>query len=1016
MDHVPTLCAIGTVGIAATGFALGHPGQDNQTTPKSKGMSSRHARASVGSLPLGMVSPTRSPCSVPSSPYYTEPARRNAPFNVAAFDSEKSTVDLDRHRSSNFSAAKELISGGARRRRRQTYTGPPVGGLQESSTDINNGRPSSSWIRRLSVMSTKTEDQILSSRPMSPLMNEPSTPTSPLSPTQRRESNKLVKRSTSQHVISGRPESSRSTFCGSALRRPATSYQRSAHLRQQSILGGESESTISYGRRHSEMRYDVINERTEVTWRPYFTSFPDKPFEKLTSKSSPRRRQDHTVRRVVADSDVPPTLLLGSSVTHPDHANGRCRSSSHPPQFINPFQSSEAHPEDAASPTVRQRRKSKQSFTFNGFAAGNSLASWATRKRSSLRRGRSGSLPQGEVRAYSTLLERQPEPVRPGTSALPHRRKDVMDPSLFRRPVTMSQADPPSFTMTGLARPPGTFSSNIPPDTLPESNMDAAREGTASPTDARPSPQFSKPTELSSPTIQQTRGKRHSSGVSEPPSTVLGSDDRIFTSGEEDETDFQSDTAFDSFRTHDTTSTTSCTRGPCIETLFDKADMAPCGPLSARLSNPFPRISESDAGSIHLSHAPPLDDKITSVPSVKEVPGHRSSSSTDSSQQSMNSSCQDESRYGSLSNGAKDAELDRSRESSGTYSTASIQDDFRKPVKKKSDLGTRVSLFDWSEQPWNDRDFQDVEFRPRTVHGKQGTDTRGSRTTGRRGPSALHLRSQSVPVSREPAFSTDSRQSSVKFGTWGLGSKGVTEDWDGDFEFDDSDGQSIDDDTKAVTVNRQRGMKVPKAIMDRQASVQGQFGQVQELTLLVEELKRLRLHANLLQITQGPSNELWKEAEGIINLATLDDDDTASFPDTPPTTSYGFDDFDVEAASGSPEMSLSRSLPTTSYLSSHSSKDPSNAKSILETIYQQRGTPELLGGDGQPRKLPFDTDSLRDLVARAGVVTRALKDAIREAEGVAATSGNGQPPDPAFSRIFDHPVPEISHLQLVERT
>ncbi|KAL1872177.1 hypothetical protein Plec18167_006780 [Paecilomyces lecythidis] len=968
-----------------------------------------------------MGSPTRGPGSIPSPPYYTEQAKRNVPFGVAAFDSEKTTSDADTRRSGNFSAAKELISGGTRRhRRRQTYTGPPVGGLQESSTDINNGRPSSSWIRRLSVMSIKTEDQLLSSRPMSPSMNEPSTPTSPLSPTHRRESNKLVKRSTSQHLISGRPESSRSAFGGSTLRRPATSYQRSAHLRHQSILGEDSASTMNYSRRHSDIRYDVINERTEITWRPYFTSFPDRAFEKLTSKSSPRRRQDQTVRRVVADSDVPPTLLLGSSVTHPGHTNGRCRSSSHPPQFINPFQSSEAHAGDTVPPTFRERRRSKQSFTFGGFAAAGTLASWANRKRGSIRRGRGGSLSQGEVRSYSTLLERQPEPVRPGTSALPHRRKDIMDPSLFRRPVTMSQADPPPFTMTGLPQPPGTSSSNIPPDALVGSNIDAARQVTHNPsasTETGPSPQSPQSTEISSPTIQQTRGKRHSSAVSEPPSTVLGSDDRVFTSGDEDETDFQSDTAFDSFRTHDTTSTTSCVRGPRIETIFDEA--APYGTFSARLSNPFPGISESDAASIHLSRSAQFDDKIASVPSVREVPGHRSTSSTDSSQQSTKSSSQDRSRYSALSDTAKDSGADRSRDSSGTYSTASTQDEFRKPVKKRSDLGTKVSLFDWSEQPWSDRDFQDIEFRPRTVHGKQGNDTRGSRTSGRKGPSALHLRSQSVPVSREPAFSSDSRQSSVKFGTWGLGSKGVTEDWDGDFEFDDSDGQSIDDGAKAINTSHQRGMKVPKAIMDRQASVHGQFGQVQELTLLVEELKRLRLHANLLQIAQGPSNELWKEAEGIINLATLDDDDTASFPDTPPSTSYGFDDFDVEASSGSPDMPLSRSLPTTSYLSSHSSKDSSNAKSILETIYQQRGTPELVGGDGQSRKLPFDTDSLRDLVARAGVVTRALKDTIREAEGATTASENGQPPNPPFSRIFEHPVPELPQPQnvgLVERT
>lgn len=1022
-------------------------------TLKSKRRNSRNARASIGAMPMGVSSLARSPGSVPSSPCYSEQVKRDMPFNLAAFDSGKHAVDVEGRRGGNFSAAKEFISGNARlRRRRQTYTGPPAGSLQEPAEGFSARRPSSSWIRRLSIMSTKTEDQLLSPGLISPSINGSSTPTSPLSPNQYRESNKLVKRSTSQHLISGRPHSSRATFGGSVLRRPATSHQRSAHLRHQSIASGELGSTNNYGNSHSELRQDVIAERAEVTWRPYFSSFPDRTFERHTTKSSPRRRQDHTIRRIVADSDLSPTLLLASSMIHPDQTvgleNGRCRSSSHPPLFINPFQSSETPPGNIVSPTVQEKRKSRQSFTFSSFTTGGSLASWASLRRSSLRRGRGGSLSQGEMRNYSTLLERHPEAVRPGTAALPHRRKEVMDPSLFQRPVTMSQVVPPPFNAAGFSEPPGTSSSHIPPDALSRPIVDASQEiflePSDSPTETGASQQTFEPVEPSLPNVQQSHAQRHSSAASEPPSTVIGSDDRVFTSGEEDETDFQSETAYDSFRTHDTTSTTSCIRGPRIETIFDEcsstkqtngkltqlADTVPCAPFSARLPKQFPGISESDP--IHISPTSPFDEKA-SVFSVREFSGHRSTSSTGSSQDesspSMKLLLQDKSRYRSLSNGTKHSEVstlpvDKVRLSSASYSTASTQDSCRKPTKKRSDLGTKVSLFDWSEQTWHDRDLQDVDFRPRTVHGKQG-DARGSRSTGRKGPHALHLRSQSVPVSRELALASDTRQSSVKFGTWGLGSKGVTEDWDGDFEFDDSDGQSINDDDKAITVNRHRGMKVPKAIMDRQASVQGQFGQVQELTLLVEELKRLRLQANVLQIVQGPANDLWKEAEGIINLATLDEDDNVCISDTPPSTSYGFDNLDIdEVANSGSDIPLSlRSGPTTISLSTSQpcrfSKDSSKAKSILETIYQQRGPPELFSGDGQPRKLPFDTQSLRDLVARAGAVTRALKDTIREAEGVAVASENRRPLNPPFSRIFDQSLPQFSHIhrvELVERT
>jgi hypothetical protein len=68
-------------------------------------------------------------------------------------------------------------------------------------------------------------------------------------------------------------------------------------------------------------------------------------------------------------------------------------------------------------------------------------------------------------------------------------------------------------------------------------------------------------------------------------------------------------------------------------------------------------------------------------------------------------------------------------------------------------------------------------------------------------------------------------------------------------------------------------LTLSRAIMERQASVHGQFGQVREFALMVEELKRLRAQASSLGIIEGPSIELWKEAEGIINLATQDDED-----------------------------------------------------------------------------------------------------------------------------------------------
>ncbi|EER43459.1 conserved hypothetical protein [Histoplasma capsulatum H143] len=292
-----------------------------------------------------------------------------------------------------------------------------------------------------------------------------------------------------------------------------------------------------------------------------------------------------------------------------------------------------------------------------------------------------------------------------------------------------------------------------------------------------------------------------------------------------------------------------------------------------------------------------------------------------------------------------------------------------------------------------------LSFAPKTVHGKQVPDTRGGRTVTRRCGSAVHLRSQSVPIAREPSLSDNAHQFIPKFGTWGLGNKGVSEDWDGDFEFEDSDKQdeSKGNDVQLNQLPSNPGMKVPKAIMERQASVHGQFGHVQELTLLVEELKRLHTRAGALNILDGQSNELWREAKGIINLATLEDDDedegNHSTQHQLPSTTFSIEDSDDDFFSNgitNDQSGRTNNDTRRSPLSKKINPNPSitppprprtdsslKAKFVLDTIHQKRslqGTDNIASSTDPHQKLPFDTQSLRDLVIRAGVVTRSLKE------------------------------------------
>lgn len=354
------------------------------------------------------------------------------------------------------------------------------------------------------------------------------------------------------------------------------------------------------------------------------------------------------------------------------------------------------------------------------------------------------------------------------------------------------------------------------------------------------------------------------------------------------------------------------------------------------------------------------------------------------------------------------------------------------------DKPSKANIFDWSEQPMVDKDSrQGSSPRPKTVHGIKSRDTRTSRLSGRRGSNAIHLRSQSVPLPPDTSGHR-SHNNASKLESWVLGNKGVSEDWDGDFDFEESPrpAKQVVVESDGLRSSMSSGMVVPRAIMEQQASVRGQFGHVKELTLLVEELKRLQQQASHQGIMHGQSVELWKEAEGIINLATVDDEEEDLLPPrSPHSVNHDFDLFDEDSPSshgrrksyfaspkeiwplvvddGTPPLPASRALLDSSQLSTPPRSRPrkestAQAKSVLETIHHQRNphTPDFRDSKSSQKKLPFDTNSLRDLVTRAGVLTRALKEIVRRAENPPSTPKHqpATPPrDPLFSQIFQNP-------------
>ncbi|OQV02373.1 hypothetical protein CLAIMM_07578 [Cladophialophora immunda] len=370
---------------------------------------------------------------------------------------------------------------------------------------------------------------------------------------------------------------------------------------------------------------------------------------------------------------------------------------------------------------------------------------------------------------------------------------------------------------------------------------------------------------------------------------------------------------------------------------------------------------------------------------------------------------------------------DRNQTATKELPSSPIQSRFEQPSEDDFDeqhSTKRSSIFDWSEHPKFGSDQSNgINPRPQTVHGKQGSHVGRSRASGRKNNAAMHLRSQSVPVvNRDSVSETDTPSSATKFGTWALGSKPVSEEWSDDFEFDDADvGEEAPgtaaDESKAMNRESIRSVKVPQSIIDRQQSVHVQFGQVRDFMLLVEELKRLRLRGATLGLLESHSRQLWEDAGSIIDLATVNEDDEA-LPRVPsPVSSDIFGDETpppkrtVDDEDGRLTSRRSISSPATPPYGRPRGESV-QAKNFLQAIHQNRREAEAslaeesIRGRGRDRdKLPFDTQDLRDLVVRAGVITRALKEIVRKAEGVSLSPERPAQKfqEPVFRQIFDPP-------------
>jgi len=363
------------------------------------------------------------------------------------------------------------------------------------------------------------------------------------------------------------------------------------------------------------------------------------------------------------------------------------------------------------------------------------------------------------------------------------------------------------------------------------------------------------------------------------------------------------------------------------------------------------------------------------------------------------------------------------------------------PARHGHASNDKSNLFDWSEQQPSPSHHNQSPPRPRTVHGKKDPENRGSRTAGRRAPSGMHARSHSVPVVPD----VDGKRNNAvanKFGTWGVGSKAVTEDWNEDFDFEEPPVpqlHSVEHDDKRIDSGHE--MFVPRSIREQQESVVANISLLREWGLLIEELKELRVRAVALDMLNGPYAQDWQEVDAMIELADQESEEDTLQPRRSPPSSPGFDyGFFDESLFNGASSSKTRADPIqlaespfpdhdTRATSPHSAvpaptmiprprKDSEAvARTVIAALQSKRSVsdPTALKPVTAAKKVPFDTGTLRHIVPYVNGLKRKVKDALRETEGLYSSprrpSSSSEDDDrvvapgdqPAFRTIFNEP-------------
>ncbi|CRK25502.1 hypothetical protein BN1708_004039, partial [Verticillium longisporum] len=774
--------------------------------------------------------------------------------------------------------------------RRQSFVRQADGTVAPTAEDSRDSVSSNgSWMRRLSLRPLSQHGSLRSSAgpethsiafshgSSAPILSPSGTYQTPLPP------NKLVKRAPSAHQ-NGAAMRRRAKSHLPSLRRPATSHQRSATLQRNQLDYDSTEGLEA--QQYSLDRYmpaqDVLSLSPVEPYPPPRAAEPSRwtsLFHSRTINVPVSRTPDRLLERGAAPlskrlrvfvEDRKNIYLVRASVvsTTPGTRDAlySVDESSSPNQEIQDTGSSGGTPDD--TPTKRARRS-----LSTHFSSPTNLFS----RTGSLRRSKRGAEPRDGTRRHvsapiSSLQEANQDSLASpaslaGDALTLHNRQQRTNPEQSTSALHMARQRNSSSPLPPLSR-------------LSSFNVDLTRLGSSA---TVPQPRSNQPSgsSQSSAAMASYRNARH-----ERSSTLNSSDYEVrgFNSGDDEDTDFRSDTMFDSIRT--LASVRNRAVESPLESMFDESPPSTAGNgKTKRLSiqeilgrgwDADEMIMEEDENMstpVRASHDRKNLAGIAPAPtgySYERPSNDYSLSNKDLARLSLEDDFEDDwardddemgfgnqlSPPSSMNSRGVSPNLQLALASISGKDVADVALDLRGERP-------RSNLFDWTETSPGEHGAEG-QLRPKTVHGRQEMDMRGGRPSNRKGPVVAHVRSQSVPIVYD---STDNAKAATqKFGTWGLGTKGASEDWDDDFEFGGSDeGGGFD--------SGDLSMMVPASIQASQPSLKQHSGQIRELSLLVNDLKRLCRHGRDLDLLDGTHAALWHEAEGIISLASPDEDE-----------------------------------------------------------------------------------------------------------------------------------------------